>query len=96
MFLPLFSLCQLKIGISPKFGDKSPFAKESKAHIYVQVGVIGLSKKFGRVVNQLVKIGVGYLRRHLEIVIEPLKQMMNGFLVQFAPNDLSDLTAFLF
>ena len=62
------------------------------AHTYVQVGVIGLSRRFARVVNQVAKIGVAYLRRHLEIVTEPLKQMLNGLLVKFAPDDL---TAFL-
>ena len=61
-------------------------------HIHVQVGVIGLSRRFARVVNQVAKIAVGYLRRHLEIVTEPLKQLLNGLLVKFAPDDL---TAFL-
>ena len=89
--IDIFSYHKLGLGFPELIFDKEP-----KARFYFQVGVIGLSKKFGRVVDQLVKIGVRYLRRHLEIVIEPLKQMMNGFLVQFAPNDLDDLTAFLF
>ena len=62
------------------------------SHLWFQVGVIGLSRRFARVVDQLIKIGVAYLRRHLEIVIGPLQQMLNGLLVQFAPDDL---TAFL-
>ena len=62
------------------------------SHLCFQVGVIGLSRRFARVVDQLIKIGVAYLRRHLEIVIGPLQQMLNGLLVQFAPDDL---TAFL-
>ena len=70
------------------------FHQESlkSSHLCFQVGVIGLSRRFARVVDQLIKIGVAYLRRHLEIVIGPLQQMLNGLLVQFAPDDL---TAFL-
>ena len=68
------------------------FHQEPKAHVYAQVEVLGLSRHFTRVVDQLVKIGVRYLRRHLEIVIGPLTQILNGLLVQFAPDDL---TAFL-
>jgi len=55
----------------------------------INVEVIGLSHRFARVIDQLVKIGVSYLRRHLEIVIGPLTEVLNGLLLQFAPDDLT-------
>ena len=58
---------------------------------HFQVGVFGLSRRFARVVNQVLKIGVGYLRRNLGIVIEPLKKILNGLLTKFAPDDLTAL-----
>ena len=57
--------------------------------VSVQVEVIGLSRRFARVVDQLVKMGVSYLRRHLDIVIGPLTELLNGLLLQFAPDDLT-------
>merc|ERR1712001_201050 len=57
----------------------------------IEVGVFGLSRRFARVVNQVLKIGVGYLRRNLGIVIEPLKKILNGLLTKFAPDDLTAL-----
>ena len=58
---------------------------------HFQVGVFGLSRRFARVVNQVLKIGVRYLRRNLGIVIEPLKKILNGLLTKFAPDDLTAL-----
>ena len=69
--------------------SKRRFWRLSYPHF--QVGVFGLSRRFARVVNQVLKIGVGYLRRNLGIVIEPLKKILNGLLTKFAPDDLTAL-----
>ena len=56
-----------------------------------QVGVFGLSRQLTHVVRQLLRLGVSVLRSNLGVLGDPVRNMLDGLIKQFAPKDLSAL-----
>ena len=56
---------------------------------YFQVGVVGLSREFTQIVRRVLNMGLTYLRRNLQLLVSPLKKLLNELLVKYAPDDLS-------
>ena len=56
---------------------------------YFQVGVVGLSREFTQIVRRVLNMGFTYLRRNLQLLVSPLKKLLNELLVKYAPDDLS-------
>ena len=56
---------------------------------YFQVGVVGLSREFTQIVRRVLNMGFTYLRRNLQLLVSPLRKLLNELLVKYAPDDLS-------
>ena len=60
-------------------------------HFLLQVGVFGLSRQLTHVVRQLLRLGVSVLRSNLSVLVDPVRNMLDGLIKQFAPKDLTAL-----
>ena len=56
-----------------------------------QVGVFGLSPQFTDVVTQLFDLGISVLRRNLNVLVKPVRDLLDGLVKQNAPKDLTAL-----
>ena len=56
-----------------------------------QVDIFGLTPQFTRVVKQVLNIGISFLRQNLNILVTPIRDMLDGLVKDLAPQDLSAL-----
>ena len=56
-----------------------------------KVDIFGLTPQFTRVVKQVLNIGISFLRQNLNILVTPIRDMLDGLVKDLAPQDLSAL-----